>query len=44
MSKTTLPKPRFNAEELVAMWRQVPHIDGVQLRRDIADVLDLDLQ
>ncbi len=38
-----LPNPRLTAEALVERWRHAPRIDGDALRRDIAQILDLDL-
>lgn len=38
-----LPSPRLTAEALVERWRHAPRIDGDALRRDIAEILDLDL-
>lgn len=38
-----LPNPRLTAEALVERWRYAPRIDGDSLRRDIAQILDLDL-
>lgn len=38
-----IPRPRLSAQALVERWRNVPVIDGDQLRADIAEVLDLEL-
>ena len=38
-----LPAPRLTAQALVERWRGAPRIDGEALRRDIAEVLDVDL-
>lgn len=38
-----IPRPRLSAQALVERWRNVPVIDGEQLRADIAEVLDLEL-
>lgn len=38
-----LPAPRLTAQALVERWRGAPRIDGEALRRDIAEILDLDL-
>jgi len=38
-----LPTPRLTAHALVERWRGAPRIDGETLRRDIAEILDLDV-
>lgn len=38
-----LPTPRLSAAALLERWKNVPVIDGDQLRADIGEVLDLDL-
>ena len=40
---TPLPTPRLSAAALLEKWRNVPRIDGAELRDDIARVLDLDI-
>lgn len=37
------PTPRLSAAALPERWKNVPVIDGDQLREDIAEVMDLDL-
>ena len=38
-----LPTPRLSSVALLARWKNVPVIDGDQLREDIAEIMDLDL-
>jgi len=38
-----LPAPGLTAKALVERWRAAPRIDGEALRRDIAEILDVDL-
>ena len=38
-----LPAPRLSAAALLERWKNVPVIDGHQLRGDIAKIMDLDL-
>ncbi len=38
-----LPTPRLSAVALLERWKNVPVIDGDQLREDIAEIMDLDL-
>lgn len=38
-----LPTPRLSAAALLERWKNVPVIDGEQLREDIAEIMDLDL-
>ncbi len=38
-----LPTPRLSAAALLERWKNVPVINGDQLREDIAEVMDLDL-
>jgi prevent-host-death family protein len=38
-----LPIPRLSAAALLARWKNVPVIDGAQLRQDIAEIMNLDL-
>ena len=40
---TPLPTPRLNAQALLEKWKNVPAIDGDQLRADLDQILDLDL-
>ncbi len=38
-----LPTPRLSAAALLERWKNVPTIDGDQLREDIAEIMDLGL-
>lgn len=38
-----LSTPRLSAAALLERWKNVPVIDGEQLREDIAEIMDLDL-
>lgn len=40
---TPLPRRQLGADELIARWRNVPHIDADALRADIDGVLDPEL-
>lgn len=38
-----LPAPRLSAAALLERWKNVPVIDGDELREDLAEIMDLDL-
>jgi prevent-host-death family protein len=38
-----LPKPHVSTRVILERWQHIPKIDGEQLRRDLAELLDLDL-
>lgn len=38
-----LPTPRLSAAALLERWKNVPVIDGDELREDLAEIMDLDL-
>lgn len=38
-----LPTPRLSAAALFEQWKNVPVINGAELREDLAEIMDLDL-